>query len=208
MIEVIKTKIELIRLFLKYSINSIPVVSPKKKIIGFVSKQDIIASSGISDDISLSIVEVIKHHLNPVEEKDMHFLNLLLKNFDKIKKLPIMDEAGNIVDMWERFQLITAWEGEAERERDDFYSQVFDHLPVGVVITSADYKILYLNPSAASISNAEEKIGRDFTSVFNVQIEPPVLRKKEGDFIFDAGYIKEGENINGVIYIVVKENSL
>ncbi|MEW6680783.1 MAG: CBS domain-containing protein [bacterium] len=204
--ESIKTKAELIRLFLKYPISSIPLVSEKKKILGFLSKQDIIASSGVKDDLSLSIDEVIKHHLNPVNcEKDIHFLNLLLKNFNKVKKLPVMDEGGNIVDLWEKFQFLTYWEGEDEKERVDFYARLFDSLPVGIVITSASFKILYLNPIASSFSKLKgKKIGRDFSDVFNLKIEPPALRKKEGDFVFTAGYIKNGENVEGIIYIIYK----
>lgn len=200
--ESIKTKVELIRLFLKYPISSIPIIGENKRVIGFISKQDIIAASGVQADISLSIGQVIEHHLNPVKERDITSLNLLLKNFDKIKKLPIMDKMGNIVDMWERFQLITVWEGEEERERDDFYSKMFDHFPAGVVITSPSNKIIYLNPLALSMSNVKgKKVGRDFGDVFNIQIEPPALRKEEKGFIFDVGYIKENQKIIGIIYI-------
>ncbi|MEW6104049.1 MAG: CBS domain-containing protein [bacterium] len=194
------------RLFLKYPISSLPIVDEKRKILGFLSKQDIIASSGMKDDINLPIADVIEHYLNPVDkEKDIHFLNLILKNFNKIKKIPIMDSSGNIVNMWERFELIAGWEGEENRERRDFYSKLFDNLPVGVVITSEKGKILYLNPSASSISDTKgKKIGRDFYEVFNVKIEPPASRKKEGNFIFDAGYIKEDNKIKGTIYIIEK----
>ncbi|MEW6679720.1 MAG: CBS domain-containing protein [bacterium] len=202
--ESIKTKMELIRLFLKYPISSIPIVDEKRKILGFLSKQDIIASSGMKDDINLPIANVIEYYLNPIDkEKDIHFLNLLLKNFNKIKKLPIMDSSGNIVDMWERFELIAGWEGEENKEKKGLYSKLFDHLPVGVVITSELGKILYLNPSASSISNTKgKKIGRDFKDVFNVKIEPPASRKKEGNFTFDAGYIKEDNKVEGAIYII------
>lgn len=199
--ESIKTKIELIRLFLKYPISLIPIVS-ENKIIGFISKQDIIASSGMQSDISISIEEVIKHHINPVKEKDISSLKFLLKNFDKIKKIPIMDKNGNIVDMWERFQLITAWEG--KEEMDGFYSKIFDNFPAGVVITSAEHKIIYLNKAASSISALKgKKIGRNFIDVFKVKIKPPALRKEENGIIYDAGYIKEGQ----IIYILAKKNA-
>lgn len=201
----IKTKIELIRLFLKHPISSIVIVDEKKKVIGFISKQDIIASSGMQADISISIEEVIKHHTNPVEVGDIASLKFLLKNFEKVKRIPIMDRGGNIVDMWERVQLITAWEGDGER--DDLYSKIFDHFPAGVVITSAEHKIIYLNQPASLMSNVKgKKIGRNFSDVFNVKIEPPILRKEENGIICDAGYIKEGQMIKGIIYILTKQN--
>lgn len=202
--ESIKTKAELIRLFLKYPISSIIIVDEKERVIGFISRQDIIASSGRQADISISIEEVIKHHLNPVNEEDISSLKFLLRNFARIKRIPIMDRRGNIVDMWERFHVITAWEGEVERA--DSYSKIFDHFPAGVVITSAEHKIVYLNQVASSLSNVKgKKVGRNFIDVFNVQIEAPALKKEEGGMIFDAGYIKEDRKIKGIIYIINKK---
>jgi|GEM_PF-5391803 len=208
MSDVINTKIELIRLFLKYPISSIPIVNEKKGLIGFLSKQDIIASSGVQADIPIPITEVIEHHLNPIDrEKDLPGLNLLLKNFNKVKRIPVMDKMGNIVDMWEKIQLITAWEGEEERGKSNFYPLLFDHFPLGVVITSPKHKILYINQPAVSMSNVRgKKIGRDFKEVFNSEITPPVLRKKFGNLIFSAGYIKEEKKIIGIIYIITKED--
>ncbi|HAW49963.1 TPA: hypothetical protein DCX16_03315, partial [bacterium] len=101
--ESISTKMDLIRLFLKYPINAIPVVDEKKAIVGFISKQDIIASSQTTEDMNIPVEKIVDTHLNLFSSDNLQVLNLLIKNYNRIKKLPVIDKLGNIVGMWEKY---------------------------------------------------------------------------------------------------------
>jgi PAS domain-containing protein len=193
--EKVNTKAELIRLFFLYSAISIPVVNSKKEITGFLSKQDIIASSGMMGDLNIGIQKVIDHHLNTVDRENINSLNLLLQNFSRTKKIPVIDQKGKIIDTWQRGQLISAWEGEDETK----YPDLFEKLLVGVVLTDTSGKITYLNPVAASMATEKwKKKGRNLSEVFFINSEPePILNKKAGNLIFDAAPM-----VNGFIYII------
>ena len=195
--EKVNTKSELIRLFFLYSATSIPVVNNKKEIAGFLSKQDIIASSGMMEDLNIPIQKVIDHHLNIVDRENINSLNLLLQNFSRTKKIPVIDQKGKIVDIWQRSQLISAWEGTDETK----YPDLFDKLLVGMVVTDAFGKIIYLNPVAASMATEKgKKKGRNLSEVFPINLEPePILNKKVGSLIFDAA-----PTADGTIYIIRK----
>ncbi|MFH0775058.1 MAG: hypothetical protein V2A53_06160 [bacterium] len=195
--EKVNTKADLIRLFFLYSAISIPVVNSKKEIAGFLSKQDIIASSGMMEDLNMGIQRVIEHHLNTVDRENINSLNLLLQNFSRTKKIPVIDQKGKIIDTWQRGQLISAWEGEEETK----YPDLFDKLLVGVVVTDASGKIAYLNPAAASMATEKgKKKGRNLSEVFLVNLESePVLNKRVSGLIFDAAPM-----VDGVIYIIRK----
>jgi len=195
--EKVNTKADLIRLFFLYSAISIPVVNSKKEIAGFLSKQDIIASSGMMEDLNMGIQRVIEHHLNTVDRENINSLNLLLQNFSRTKKIPVIDQKGKIIDTWQRGQLISAWEGEEETK----YPDLFDKLLVGVVVTDTSGKIVYLNPAAASMATEKgKKKGRNLSEVFLVNLElEPILNKKVGNLIFDAAPM-----VDGVIYIIRK----
>jgi PAS domain-containing protein len=195
--EKVNTKAELIRLFFLYSAISIPVVNSKKEIAGFLSRQDIIASSGMMEDLNIGIQRVIEHHLNTIDRENINSLNLLLQNFSRTKKIPVIDQKGKVVDTWQRGQLISAWEGEEETK----YPNLFDKLLVGVVVTDPSGKINYLNPVAASMAVEKgKKKGRNLSEVFPINLEPePVLNKKVEGLIFDAAPI-----VDGFIYIIRK----
>jgi PAS domain-containing protein len=195
--EKVNTKAELIRLFFLYSAISIPVVNSKKEIIGFLSKQDIIASSGMMGDLNIGIQRVIDHHLNTVDRENINSLNLLLQNFSRTKKIPVIDQKGRIIDTWQRGQLISAWEGEEETK----YPDLFEKLLVGIVVTDTSGKIIYLNPVAASMATEKgKKKGRNLSEVFFINSEPePILNKRAGNLIFDAAPM-----VNGFIYIIRK----
>ncbi|MBU1598669.1 hypothetical protein KKG61_00960 [bacterium] len=195
--ERVSTKAELIRLFFLYSAISIPVVNNKKEIAGFLSKQDIIASSGMMEDLNIGIQKVIEHHLNTVDRENISSLNLLLQNFSRTKKIPVIDQKGKIVDTWQRGQLISAWEGEEETK----YPDLFDKLLIGVVVTDASGKIAYLNPAAVSMAAEKgKKKGRNISEVFPINLElEPIGNKKAGGLIFDAA-----PTADGTIYIIRK----
>ncbi len=195
--EKVSTKAELIRLFFLYSAISIPVVNNKKEIAGFLSRQDIIASSGVMEDLNVGIQRVIEHHLNTVDRKNINSLNLLLQNFSRTKKIPVIDQKGKVVDTWQRGQLISAWEGEVETK----YTDLFDKLLVGVVVVDASGKIAYLNPAAVSMATEKgRKKGRNLSDVFPINLElEPILNKKIGNLIFDAAPM-----VDGTIYIIRK----
>ncbi|MDI6751894.1 MAG: hypothetical protein QME07_03430 [bacterium] len=195
--EKVTTKAELIRLFFLYSAISIPVVNSKKEIAGFISRQDIIASSGVMEDLNIGIQRVIEHHLNTVDRENINSLNLLLQNFSRTKKIPVIDQKGKVVDTWQRGQLISAWEGEIKTK----YTDLFDKLLVGVVVVDASGKINYLNPAAVSMAIEKgRKKGRNLSDVFPINLElEPILNKKIGSLIFDAAPM-----VDGTIYIIRK----
>jgi PAS domain-containing protein len=186
--ERVTTKAELIRLFLQCGVSTIPVVDQNRRIIGFLSKQDIIASSGITSDINISAEKVIEHHINLVDRtKEFSALNLLIQNFSKVDKIPVIDQRGTLVCFWQRSQLISAWEG----EKEGGYEELFERLLVGVIITDSSGKIVYLNPTASSMVKGRKR-GRNISDVFRVKIGEKPLFEKKRRFSYSSAPIPEG----------------
>lgn len=141
------TKADILRYFCRYPIMTLPIVTSKsKKLVGILSKSDIIASSGTTSDISTPANKVINHHIIPVNTaEDFQILQTLWQNYRKIDKLPVIDKSGKLVGYWGKYELISAWEGyPAFTQRD--WDIIFAALELLIIIVDNDGKICYINP--------------------------------------------------------------
>ncbi|MFH1562074.1 MAG: hypothetical protein ABIF11_01455 [Nitrospirota bacterium] len=212
------TKIDILSFFYKYPIKSLPVVDKDKCIIGVLAKDSLIASSAITSNLDTPVTKVITNHLIPVNlEKDYQVLQGLLQNFKKVKTIPVIDTRGRVVDYWNRFDLICAWEGCPDVDIQQF-EILFSNFPYPVVIIDSKLEITYINPvgSELVITGRGRKItGKPVNEVFpslkNVTSSPIINERIfiEGEkFIYDGVPIKKEEERVGTIYFLKRVESL
>ncbi|MDI6734661.1 MAG: hypothetical protein QME42_00450 [bacterium] len=208
------TKSDILGFFYKYPIKNLPVVDKDKCIIGVLVKDSLIASSAITSNLDTPLTKVINNHLIPVNlEKDYQVLQGLMQNFKKIKTIPVMDTRGRIVDYWNRFDLICAWEGSPDVHKQQF-EILFSNFPYPVVIINNELEIIYINPvgSELVITGRGRKItGKSINEVFPSLKDVPsasLINERifiEGEeFIYDGVPIKKEEERVGTIYFLRK----
>jgi len=207
------TKIDILSFFYKYPIKSLPVVDKNKCIIGVLLKHSLIASSSITLNLTTPVTKVISNHLIPVIlERDYQILQELLQNFKKVKTIPVIDTKGRVVDYWNKFDLICAWEGYPDLAIQQF-EILFSNFPYPVVIVDANLKITYMNLPASELTitgRGRKIIGKSLNEIFPTLksiinshiIDERILIEGE-EFTYDALPIKKGEGeIVGTIYLL------
>lgn len=207
------TKIDILSFFYKYPIKNLPVVDKNKCIVGVLLKDSLIASSSVTSNLSTPLPKVISNHLIPVIlERDYQILQGLLQNFKKVKIIPVIDMKGNVVDYWNKFEVICAWEGYPDLGIQQ-YETLFSNFPYPIVIVDNNLKVTYINLAGNELvitGRGRKIIGKFLHEVFpflkNVN-KSPIINEKiliEGEeFIYDAIPIKKGEEeIGGTIYML------
>lgn len=209
------TKIDILSFFYKYPIKNLPVVDKDKCIVGVLLKDSLIASSSVTSNLATPLTKVISNHLIPVIlEKDYQILQGLLQNFKKVKTLPVIDIKGSVVDYWNRFDLICAWEGYPNLAGQQFEA-LFSNFPYPVIIVDSELKITYINLAGSEliITGRGRKItGKLFSEIFpslKTITDAPMINERiliEGEeFIYDGVPIKKGEETVGTIYLLRRE---
>ncbi len=207
------TKIDILSFFYKYPIKSLPVVDKDKCIIGILLKDSLIASSSVTSNLATPLTKVISNHLIPVIlEKDYQILQGLLQNFKKVKTLPVIDTKGRVIDYWNRFDLICAWEGYPNLSGQQ-YETLFSNFPYPVVIVDSELKITYINLAGSELiitGPGRKTIGKPLSEIFpslKIITNSPIINERifiEGEeFIYDGVPIEKGEEeIVGAIYLL------
>ncbi|MEW6097487.1 MAG: hypothetical protein AB1567_13360 [bacterium] len=209
------TKIDILSFFYKYPIKSLPVVDKNKCIVGVLLKDSLIASSSVTSNLTTPLTKVISNHLIPVIlEKDYQILQGLLQNFKKVKTIPVIDIRGSVVDYWNRFDLICAWEGYPDLAIQQFET-LFSNFPYPIVIVDGELKITYINLAGSELiitGRGRKIIGKSVNEIFpslksiinSYIINERILIEGE-EFIYDGVAIKKGEETVGTIYILRRE---
>lgn len=207
-----QTKIDILSFFYKYPIKSLPVVDKDKCIKGILLKDTLIASSGITSNLTTPLTKVISNHLIPVIlEKDYQILQGLLQNFKKVKTIPVIDIKGSVVDYWSRFDLICAWEGYPNLAIQHFEA-VFSNFPYPVVIVDSKLIITYINLAGSELvitGRGRKIIGKYLLEIFpalktvgslSIINEQTFIEGEE--FIYDGVPIKKADEVVGAIYLL------
>ncbi|MEW6608270.1 MAG: hypothetical protein AB1414_12650 [bacterium] len=206
------TKIDILSFFYKYPIKNLPVVDKNKCIIGILVKESLIASSTITSNLTTPLTKVISDHLVPVIlEKDYQILQGLLQNFKKVTTIPVIDVKGRVVDWWNRFDLICAWEGYPDLATQHFET-IFANFPYPVVIVDNKLKITYMNLAGINLTitgRGRKIIGKSLNEIFPAVkdisdssiIDERILIEGE-EFRYDSVPIKKEETIVGAIYFL------
>ncbi len=211
------TKSDILGFFYKYPIKNLPVVNKDKCIIGVLVKDSLIASSAITSNLDTPLTKVITNHLIPVNlEKDYQVLQGLLQNFKRVKTIPVMDTRGRVVDYWNRFDLICAWEGCPDADKQQ-YEILFSDFPYPIVIIDNKLEITYINPlgSELVITGRGRKItGKSVNEVFpslKYDSSASIINERifiEGEeFIYDGVPIKKDKERVGAIYLLKRVES-
>jgi PAS domain-containing protein len=206
------TKIDILSFFYKYPIKSLPVVDKGKNIKGILLKDSLIASSSITSNLTTPLTKVISNHLIPVIlEKDYQILQGLLQNFKKVKTIPVIDVKGRVVDYWNRFDLICAWEGYPDLALQHFET-LFSNFPYPVVVVDSKLKITYINLAGSELvitGRGRRIIGKYLLEIFpplksisnSSIINEPILIEGE-EFTYDGVPIKKADETIGAIYLL------
>jgi hypothetical protein len=206
------TKSELLKYFYRYPIVAIPIVNKDKKIIGILTKKDLIAISGELSNLNTSLSKVTPECMIPIDtEKDFNVLQGFIMNYKKIDTLPVIDDRGKLVAFWRKIDLICAWEGESIFSHRD-WSMIFDEFRNPAVLTDFDGKIVYFNPKFQDLFLKDKKrlkfLGKPLSSVVKslpVEIEKPIhngsVKIKGQNFSYDGIPLIRENFLIGILYI-------
>lgn len=205
------TKVNILGLFYRFPIKTLPVVDKDKKIIGLLHKEDLIASATVAN-LNLPLKQVIKEHLVQVNvEKDYRAFQTLLINFKKLDTLPVIDIQGKVVDYWKKFDLISNWENCPTLAQKE-WECLFNAFPYPVIIVDKSAKIDYLNPQAEGLiitGRGRKILGKSisqFIDGLSCVETLPLINKDlwiEGEaFCYDGIAIFKNGHRTGTIYLL------
>lgn len=176
--KIVKMK-EIMRLFLKYETDILPIVDKKKKFKGFIYKNIIIHDAVDAGYIEKPFAKLINKYLEYPKEED--FL-VMVSKFSDNDSLPIVDNKGNFIQLWNKKDLINHYYDLFSKEKEknkeikfDLYKEILKCLPYDIIITDSNLEIVLVNSAFLNEFDFEEnivlkqKISKFFPSINKIQ---------------------------------------
>ena len=141
---------DIMRLFFKYEIDSLPVLDKKNNFKGLINKEAIIRDATDAGFIDKSFSKLTNKYLfYPDEEKFLIFISNLSEQF----KFPVIDVKGEFLFLWDKKKLLNSYYNLSAKDKkfdmtaDMFYKKILNILPFNILLTDSENKIIFANES-------------------------------------------------------------
>ncbi len=139
---------DILRLFFKYEIDSLPVLDKKSSFKGLINKDTIIQDATNGGFIDKPFSKSINKYLfYPDEEKFLVFVSSLSEKF----KFPVVDAKGEFLFLWDKIKLLNSYynlyskDKEIDISGDMFYKAILNVLPFNILLTDSKNSVIFAN---------------------------------------------------------------
>lgn len=185
----------LIRLFYRYTINSIPVVDEMGRMKGLITKSNLIKASSFTSNLKMSIKQIISDQLTPIdEEQDPEEMMKQVMGGKEINELPVIDRSGRLVAYWGAKEVLRAARNR-NRMNPSSLGVILKALTKGVMVMDTDGTITYVNEFFEQLTGIKESevVGQDLETIIpQTQLMQAVEKKEE---IFEIRIGTEGRPV-------------
>jgi PAS domain S-box-containing protein len=205
----------LIRLFYRYAINGIPVVDDMGRLMGLVTKSNLVKASSFTSNLKLSIKQIISDQLTPIDrEKSPEEVLESIVGGKEIAELPVIDRAGKLVAFWNPKELSKAARN-YDRLSPGSLGVVLKALTKGVVVVDGRGIIAYVNGFFEHLTGIKESdaVGQELEAVIPHTKLMQAVEKREEIFeirigtegkpvVYDAvPIVVDGDVVGGVLVV-------
>jgi transcriptional regulator with PAS, ATPase and Fis domain len=203
---------DLLKYICGYGLNIIPIVDKNKRLVGVITKENLIATSSTIINLEKPLKEFIANNIVKINlPKDFQILLNLSKDYQKIKEIPVIDEEGNLIDYWNVKEILLSIDQEVIFSAVS-WKKIFNELPLITIITDKRGRIILGNRFAKEHIFKNKEWKNNFLSEIIPQLDKISERKKlkklsiEGEkYSCFYNLVREEERILGKIFILIKD---
>ncbi|MGQ9629980.1 MAG: PAS domain-containing protein [bacterium] len=205
---------ELIRLYYQHSVDGVPVIDAIGRLVGVLPKSAVVRTTSYASNLKQSITQIIKDNLLPIDGVDKDKVMSAILGGKEIAEIPVINEEGRFVELWNRRDLMDAIENNSSIAIDGL-EVVVNSIGRGIMVVDKDERIIYVNCRFTELTGLErgDVVGEKLNVAIHDTQLSQVIKTQEEVFeirigtenrpvIYDGTPMIVNGNLIGAVFVV------